>query len=80
MNQDREGAVIASTGEKLAEKLAESGKSKRWLAMKAGVSYRTVCRIVAGDKVGYLDTWMKFAEVLGCDVSELIGEHDGVVE
>lgn len=77
MKTDREGPIIESTGEKLASRLSEAGMSKRQLAQEAGVSYRTVCRIVAGDKVGYLDTWMKFAGVLGCDVSEIVSPERG---
>lgn len=68
---------MAKTGERLAEKLAEAGMSKRQLARDSHVSYRTVCRIVEGDRLGNLDTWMRFAEALGCDVSELTGERDG---
>jgi len=53
--------------------MEEKGFSKRQLAIETGVSYRTVCRIVSGDRLGYLDTWMKFAEALGCEVGEIIG-------
>lgn len=60
-----------STGERLAAKLAELGRSKRWLARESQVSYRTVCRIISGDRVGNLDTWMRFAEALGCGLSEI---------
>ena len=66
-----------TTGERLAREMESRGFSKRRLARESGVSYRTVCRITAGDRVGSLDTWMKVADALGCDVSDLIGEHDG---
>ena len=51
--------------------------SKRKLARDSQVSYRTVCRIMSGDRLGNLDTWLRFAEALQCDMSELIGESDG---
>lgn len=65
-----------TTGDALAAKLAEARMSKRKLARESQVSYRTVCRIVSGDRLGNLDTWMRFAAALGCDVSELTGERD----
>ncbi len=74
--QDRE-TQITTTGQRLAEKLAEKGMSKRRLARESQVSYRTVCRIISGDRLGNLDTWMRFADALGCDLSELIGEQNG---
>lgn len=64
----------ATTGQKLESKLAERRMGKRQLARESGVSYRTVCRIVKGDRIGALDTWVKVARALGCDVSELIGD------
>ena len=70
-------APTTTTGQRLAGKLAEKGMSKRRLARESQVSYRTVCRIIAGDRLGNLDTWMRFAKALGCDISELIGENDG---
>lgn len=68
---------IERTGERLAAKMSERGVSKHQLALEAGVSYRTVCRIVSGDRLGYLDTWMRFAEALGCDVGELVDGAGG---
>jgi len=56
----------------LAAKLAELGVSKRKLARDSHVSYRTVSRILSGDRVGYLDTWMRFAEALGCPLGDLL--------
>ena len=53
------------------------GVSKRKLARDSRVSYRTVCRVIAGDRLGNLDTWMRFASALGCGVSEIIGDSDG---
>lgn len=71
------GSIHGTTGFNLAAKLAEKGCSKRRLARESQVSYRTVCRVVSGDRVGSLDTWMRFADALDCDVSELIGEQHG---
>ena len=65
----------ATTGQRLEAKLAERHMGKRQLARKSNVSYRTVCRIVKGDRIGSLDTWMKVASALECDVPELIGER-----
>jgi len=70
-------ADTTTTGQRLAAKLAERGMSKRKLARDSQVSYRTVCRIMSGDRLGNLDTWLRFAEALQCDMSELIGESDG---
>lgn len=50
--------------------------SKRQLSLRSGVGYKTVCRICNGDRLGNLDTWMRFSETLGCSVSELIGDED----
>lgn len=68
-----------TTGERLAGEMEARGFSKRRLARESGVSYRTVCRIAAGDRVGSLDTWLRLAKTLGCDVSDLTGEHDGEI-
>lgn len=68
------GDPTATTGQKLESKLAERHMGKRQLARESDVSYRTVCRIMKGDRIGSLDTWMKVASALGCDVSELIGD------
>ena len=65
-----------TTGETLAWKLTEYGVSRRGLARKSNVSYRTVCRIISGDRLGNLDTWMRFAEAVGCSVSDLIGDSE----
>ena len=64
-----------TTGDRLAEAMADGGFSKRRLARESGVSYRTVCRITSGDRVGSLDTWMRLADALGMEVSELIGDR-----
>ena len=63
-----------TTGGRLADAMAGRGFSKRRLARESGVSYRTVCRVTSGDRVGSLDTWMRFADALGMEVSELIGD------
>ena len=63
-----------STGEKLERKLAEKGMGKHELARESQVSYRTICRIVSGDRVGNLDTWMRIADAIGCDLSEITDE------
>ena len=65
-----EGSV--TTGEKLMRKLAETGMSMRGLARESGVSYNTVKRCVTGDRRGSLDTWMRLADAIGCEVSDII--------
>jgi len=72
----RSEAPTTTTGQRLAEKLAEKGISKRKLARESQVSYRTVCRVMSGDRLGNLDTWIRFSEAIGCDISELIGDSD----
>lgn len=62
----------ATTGERLSEKLAENGMSKRELSAESGVSYKTVCRIANGHRLGNLDTWMRFAEALDCDLDDIV--------
>ena len=69
-------AHTRNTGKNLARMLEDRGMSKRRLARESQVSYRAVCRIVSGDRLRNLDTWMRFAKVLGCSVSELIGEWE----
>ena len=51
--------------------------SKRQLARESGVSYRAVCRLVSGDRLGNLDTWLKFCDAIGCEITDLIGGSDG---
>lgn len=65
-------ATTETTGQKLAEKLAERGISKHGLARESQVSYRTVCRVVSGDRVGTLDTWMRIAAALDCNLDDII--------
>ena len=73
-NQTSMGDTIDTTGRHLEAKMAELGISRRRLARESHVSYRTVCRILAGDRLGMLDTWMRFADAVGCSVSDLIGD------
>ena len=68
---------MATTGQNLGKVLAERGVSKAKLSRDAEVSYKTVIRIVKGDRVGSLDSWMRFAEALDCETSELIGDKRG---
>ena len=56
--------------------MSEYGVSKRELARVTGVSVRTIQRITAGDREGYLDTWMKVGDALGCGVGPLV-DGDG---
>lgn len=66
---------MKTTGERLNDALRKRGMSKRQLAREAQVSYRTITRIAAGHRKGNLDTWMRFAAAIGCDISELIGDE-----
>lgn len=61
-----------TTGDAITEKLKSLGMSKRQLAIRSGVSYKTTCKLCNGDRLGNLDTWMRFAEVLGCDLDEIV--------
>jgi len=67
---------VATTGDRLMAKLESVGMSKRQLAIRSGVSYRATCRICNGDRLGNLDTWLRFADVLGCDLDEIVGKGE----
>lgn len=54
--------------------MRERGVSVRELSIACGVSCSTVYRIMDGDALGYLDTWVKIAGHLGMEVSELVGK------
>ena len=62
-----------STGERLAERLEEIGMTKSHLAAESQVSYRTICRIISGDRLGNLDTWLRICKAIGCEISDLVG-------
>ena len=63
-----------TSGQKLSCVLQERGISVRELSIACGVSCSTLYRIMDGDALGYLDTWVKIAGHLGMEVSELVGK------
>ena len=67
------GGATSSTGERLVLRLEKLGMSKSQLAEESGVSYRTICRITSGDRLGNLDTWMRICSAIGCEISDLVG-------
>lgn len=66
--------LIATTGQNLEYQLEKRGVSKHMLARKSGISYRTICRLVSGDKIGSLHTWIMISRALHCTLGELTGE------
>ena len=65
------GDYIATTGQKLESMLENRKMSKHMLARRSGISYRTICRLVSGDKVGSFHTWIAISRALKCSLDEL---------
>ena len=61
-----------TTGEKLSMKMKEKGISKKRLAKETGMDYSTVCRLCNGDRVGYLDTWMKVCDAIQIEMNDIV--------
>ena len=59
-------------GKKLRKMLIDKNMNFRTLASLTDITYRQVSRIVNGHSNGSLKWWRKAAEVLGCDVTEII--------
>ena len=57
---------------KLLAVMDELGIGKNELARRSGVSKQTVYRICAGDRLGNLDTWLRFAEALGKSLNDIV--------
>ena len=57
---------------KLRKMLIDANINFRVLAEKTGVTYMQVSRIVNGHSNGSTKWWRKAAEVLGCDITEII--------
>lgn len=74
LSSDPGTARARTSGERLSSVMRERGVSVRELSIACGVSCSTVYRIMDGDALGYLDTWVKIAGHLGMEVSELVGK------
>jgi transcriptional regulator with XRE-family HTH domain len=57
---------------KLLKKMIDENISKKELADKLGLSDRQVRRITRGTSNGSLTFWRKAAEVLNCDLTDII--------
>lgn len=66
-----------STNESLLDAMAERGVGKRALARVAQISYRTVMRMCAKNRVGSVDTWMRVADALDASLDEITGRSYG---
>ena len=71
------GIIVLKGGEtmetkKLLKMMIDRSIKKSQLAKLTGVTDRQVRRITAGQSPGSLNWWRKAAEVLGCDVTEII--------
>ena len=53
-------------------KMKEKGISKKRLAKETGMDYSTVCRLCNGDRVGYLDTWMKVCDAIQIEMNDIV--------
>ena len=60
------------TGDALLDRMRELGVSKHELERISGVDYSTICRICKGDRIGYLDTWVRVCDALGIELQELL--------
>ena len=66
-----EGKAV-TTGEKLAAYMKEHGFSQRWLSRETGIYMNTITRILRGDKLGNIHTWMAFADAMGCTLDDIL--------
>ena len=71
---DKSNSIIgrSSTGAKLEMAMRDSGTSKHQLCRVTGISYTTVTRLMSGDRIGTLDTWLKIADAMGMSLQELL--------
>lgn len=65
-----------TTGEQLALYMRKHGISKRYLSSKTGIYINTITRIMRGDKVGNIHTWLALAEAMGCTLDDILNETD----
>ena len=61
-----------TTGDMLAAYMEEHGFSKRWLSRETGIYMNTITRILRGDKLGNIHTWMTFADAMGCTLDDIL--------
>lgn len=52
--------------------MARHGFSKRRLSKETGIYMNTITRILRGDKLGNIHTWMAFADAMGCTLDEIL--------
>lgn len=64
-SNDRQGE--GSTGSALKSYLESHGMSQAELMRRTGLSKETIQRLVHGDRIGTLDTWMRIWMALDCD-------------
>jgi transcriptional regulator with XRE-family HTH domain len=62
------------TNDALAAAIARSGKSRLEIAMDTGLAYTTITRMLSGDRIGNLASWMALAECLGVTLDEITGK------
>lgn len=65
-------ATSKTTGELLAEYMAEHGFSKRWLSRNTGVCVNTITHIIRSDRSGSIYTWLAMAEAMGCTLDDIL--------
>ena len=61
-----------TTGDMLAAYMKEHGFSKRRLSSETGIYMNTITRILRGDKLGNIHTWMAFADAMGCTLDDIL--------
>lgn len=66
-----------TTGDMLRRAMAERGFSKSRLSRESGVSYRTITRIMSGDRIGSLDTWTRVASAMGTTIDGITRNEQG---
>lgn len=75
---DKSNSIIgrSSTGAKLGMAMRDTGISKHQLCKATGISYTTVTRLMSGDRIGALDTWLKIADAMGMSLQDLL-DYEG---
>ena len=60
-------------GEKLRELRKESGKTLRQISIESGITHQQILNIESGEtKDPRIDTLMKLAQAIGCEVSDFL--------
>lgn len=67
------------SGERLIEVMQERGFSINRLSAESGISGDTIRRMRKGNYVGYVDSWVRIANVMGVGLTDLLQDENLLV-